>query len=66
MLVERTCALLSVLKRQAGDVTGQRRTQKGPPGTVLVKNSRNVHWKRQLILQRAGVYQGSSSVPNLA
>jgi len=24
---------------------------------------RNVHWKRQLILQRAGVYQGSSSAP---
>ena len=24
--------------------------------TVLVKYSRNVHWKEQLILQRAGVY----------
>jgi len=50
-----TCALLSIVTRHAGDVPGQRRTQKGPPGTVLVKYSRNVHWKRQLILERAGV-----------
>jgi len=55
-MVGRTCALGSMVKRQSGDVAGQRRTQKGPPGTVLVKYSRNVHWKRQLIFQRAGVY----------
>jgi len=55
-MVGRTCALLFVVKRQAGDVAGQRRMQKGPPGTAMVKYSRNVHWKRQLILQRAGVY----------
>jgi len=55
-MVGRTCALLFIVKRQAGDVAGQHRTQKGPPGTVLVKYSRNVHWKRQLILQRASVY----------
>jgi len=54
-MVGRTCALLSIVKRQTGDVAGQRRTQKGPPGTVLVEYSRNVHWKRQLIFQRAGV-----------
>jgi len=55
-MVGRTCTLLSVVKRQAADVAAQRRTQKGPSGTVWVKYSRNVHWKRQLILQRAGVY----------
>jgi len=58
-MVGRTCALLSVVKRQAGDVAGQRRTQKGPPGTVLVKYSRNVDWKRQLIIQRVGVYSST-------
>jgi len=55
-MVGRTCALLSTDKRQDGHVDGQRRTQKGPPGTVLDKYSRNVHWKRQSILQRAVVY----------
>ena len=55
-MVGRTCALLSIVKRRTGDVAGQRRTQKGPPGTVFVKYSHNVHWKRQLILRRAGVY----------
>ena len=61
-MVGRTCALLSIVKRQAGDVAGQRRTQKGPPGTVSINYCRSVTWKRQLFLQRAGVYQGSASV----
>jgi len=55
-MVGRTCALLFIVMRQDGDVAGQRRTQKGPPGTVLTKYSRNVLWKRQLVLQRAGAY----------
>jgi len=55
-MVGRTYALLSIVERQNGDVAGQSRTQKGPPGTVLVKYFRNVHWKRQIVLQRAGVY----------
>jgi len=43
-MVGRTYVLLSIVKRQAGDVDGQRRTQKGPPGTVFVKYFRNMHW----------------------
>jgi len=45
-----TCALHSIVNGPAGDVARQRRTQKGPPGTVLVKYSRSLHGKRQLIL----------------